>query len=144
MGELGGLDDAVDYQTAYIADIAKEADYGYNIDTSECFHVWLKHRQGDITTYRNQSFTSHFTGTKSTVFHTPFMEAFDHSMQNFVTPKQWNKFSDNKTHQRTVHVTLNGILNILLFNFQLYFNFIMENYIRKADYKRIDRLVETA
>ena len=85
MGELNGPDDEIDFQTAYIADITKEANYGYNLDTSQCFHVWEKYKQDDITTYRNKSHTSQFTGTKSPVFYTPFMQAFDNSMQNFLT-----------------------------------------------------------
>ena len=89
MGELNGVDDEIDFQTAYVADIVEESNYGYNIDVSEMFHAWNKSKQDKgITTYRNQSFTSKFTGTKSPLPHTPFMQEFDDSMQRFLSSEQ--------------------------------------------------------
>ena len=86
MSELNGVDDQIDFQTAYVADIVKESNYGYNIDVSEKFKAWNIHRRDQgITTYRNQSFTSKFTGTKSPLPRTPFMQEFDHSMHHFLS-----------------------------------------------------------
>ena len=84
MGDLNGHDDAMDYQTAYVADLVKESNYGYDLDSAELFHTWYKNKMTDITTYRQQSHISKFTGTKSPVRDTPFIEAFDDSMENYL------------------------------------------------------------
>ena len=84
MGDLKGPDDEIDYQTAYVADLVKESKYGSDLDSSVFFHAWYKYKMADILTYRQQSYTSKFTGTKSPVRGTPFMEAFDDSMQNYL------------------------------------------------------------
>ena len=79
--------DHVDYQTAYsyVADLVKESNYGFNLDSSKFFYAWYKSKlAADIMTYRDQSYTSKFTGTKSPVHHTPFMKAFDDSMQTYL------------------------------------------------------------
>jgi len=88
MGELNGPHEEIDFQTAYVADVAKEANYGFIIDSSPFLHAWVKYKEDDIITYRSRSYTSAFTGTKSPVFRTPFMQAFDDSMQNFLIPEQ--------------------------------------------------------
>ena len=88
MKELKGCHDDIDFQTDFLLDIAKDANYGYNLDTAEEFHVWEKHKQVSILTYRDQSYASRFTGTKSPIHHTTFMEALDDSMQTFLATKQ--------------------------------------------------------
>ena len=88
MGDLNGIDDFIDFQTAYVADIVKESDYGHDIDVSEMLHAWFKYKLEDITTYRNHSFTSKFTGNKAPLPVTPFMEEFDDSMQHFLASDQ--------------------------------------------------------
>ena len=42
----------------------------------------VTHRREKIAEYRDKSFTSKFTGTKSPFHHTPFMEEYDDSMEN--------------------------------------------------------------
>ena len=54
-------------QTAYVADLVTESNYSFNLDSSEFFHAWYKSKLADITTYRDQSYTSKFTGTKARV-----------------------------------------------------------------------------
>ena len=85
MGELNGVDDEIDFQTAYVADIAKESNYGYIIDSSPFLHAWFVCKKEDITNYRSQSCTSSFSGTKSPVPRIPFMQEFDDSMQHFLS-----------------------------------------------------------
>ena len=42
MGELKGVHDAIDFQTAYVADLVKESNYSYDLDVSEMLHAWCK------------------------------------------------------------------------------------------------------
>ena len=89
MLKLNDPGEKVDFQTEYITDVSKDADYGYNLDASAVFHSWIKHRMdGDITNYRSHSFTNIFTGKKSPLPHTPFMQEFDHSVQHFLNPEE--------------------------------------------------------
>ena len=88
MGELNGIDEDIDFQTAYVADIAKESNYPYIIDSSKLLHAWFQYKMDDITTYRSRSYTSMFTGTKSPVFPIPFMQEFDDSMEHFINTEQ--------------------------------------------------------
>lgn len=91
MNELKGCDDEIDFQTDYLVDIAKEANYGYDLDTAEEFHVWEKHKRDNILTYRDQSYASKFTGSKSPIHHTTWIEALDDSKETFLNTKQWRK-----------------------------------------------------
>ena len=84
MGELKGVHDAIDFQTAYVAELVKESNYSYDLDVSEMLHAWYKSKLDNITAYRDQSFTSKFTGHKASPSHTPFMEEFDDSMERFL------------------------------------------------------------
>jgi len=76
--------DNIDYQTDYVADLVKESNYGFDLDYSEIQHAWYKSKLADIMTYRDQRYTSKITGTKSLVHHTPFMKAFDDSMETYL------------------------------------------------------------
>ena len=84
MGELKDGHDAIDFQTAYVADLVKESNYSYDLDVSEMLHACEETKHDNITTYRDQSFTSKFTGHKASLSHTPFMEEFDDSMEHFL------------------------------------------------------------
>ena len=79
--------DNIGYQTAYIADLVKETNYGFDLDSSKFFHAWYKSKLTDVMTYRDQSYRSKFTGTKSLLHHTPLMKAFDDSMQGYLSTK---------------------------------------------------------
>ena len=87
METLKGCHDDVDFQTDFIADISKESNYGYDLNVADMTHLWLKHKEEDIITYRDRSFTSKFSGTTSPVYHTTFMEAFDDSMKSYLSTK---------------------------------------------------------
>lgn len=88
MDDIKSVDDTIDYQTAYVAEIANESNYGHDIDVSEMLHAWNNYKQDHITTYRNQSFTSKYTGNKAPLPFTPFMEEFDDSMKHFLNSEQ--------------------------------------------------------
>ncbi len=38
------------------------SDYPYDVDVSDMFHTWEHHKMEDITSYRDKSFSSKFTG----------------------------------------------------------------------------------
>ncbi|XP_068740069.1 trimethylamine monooxygenase-like isoform X2 [Montipora capricornis] len=85
MKTLRGKDEDIDFQTNYIADLAKETNYMYNLDASAALHAWIKYKkEEDITTYRSQSHSSIFTGKKSPVPQIPFMQEFDDSLEHFL------------------------------------------------------------
>ncbi|KAJ7377843.1 hypothetical protein OS493_026413 [Desmophyllum pertusum] len=88
MKELKEFFDEVDFQSAFVADLAKDTNYGYDLDIVKLVHVLIEHKMTDVTTYRDQSYTSMFTGTKSPVHHTPFIKAFDDSMKCFLDIKE--------------------------------------------------------
>lgn len=77
----------IDFQTAVVADISKDANYGYDLDIGYIFHIWEHHKHDDILTYRDQSFTSKFTGSKSPVHHSTFMDALDDSLECYLNAK---------------------------------------------------------
>merc|ERR1712062_144354 len=73
----------IDFQTDYVMDLAKEANYGHNLDVAQIFYDWHDDKDKDILAYRDISFTSKFTSTKSPIHHTTFMTALDDSLQCF-------------------------------------------------------------
>ena len=81
--------DDIDFQTAYLVDIANEANYGYDLDTAQQFHDRGHHKKEDILKYRDKSHASKFTGTKSPIHHCTFMEAHDDSKVTFLKTKPW-------------------------------------------------------
>ncbi|XP_060581894.1 trimethylamine monooxygenase-like, partial [Ruditapes philippinarum] len=86
--KLKNAHDDIDFQTAYIADLCK--DTGYNPDVTkagEMFHTWENDKDKNIATYRDQCFTSTFTGTKSPAHTAPWWQAKDDSIKAFVNKK---------------------------------------------------------
>jgi len=83
---LKSCNDGADFQTDYVNEIVKDlgSDYPYDLDVAEIFYGWLADKKKDILTYRDQSFTSKFTGTKSPIHHTNFMYALDDSLETFM------------------------------------------------------------
>jgi len=86
---------AVDFQTDYVMELVKESGYGHDLDISDIFHNWLHDKQHDILTYRDVSFTSKYTKTKSPVHHTTFMTAIDDSMKCFLSEQKGSNSSSN-------------------------------------------------
>ena len=79
----------IDFQTEYTKDLHNLSDYP-KIDFElirKHFKDWEHHKEDDIMTYRNQSFSSAVTGTEAPIHHTPWAEAMDDSMENFLATK---------------------------------------------------------
>ena len=79
----------IDFQTEYTKDLYSRSDYP-EIDFElirKHFKDWEHHKEEDITTYRNNSFSSAVTGTVAPIHHTPWSEAMDDSMKVFMKSK---------------------------------------------------------
>merc|ERR1712045_290207 len=77
------------FQTDFVLELAKDCNYanGANLDVSQIFFDWKDDKERDILSYRDQSFTSKFTGTKSPIHHSTFMSALDDSKECFMATK---------------------------------------------------------
>jgi len=77
------------FQTDFVLELAKDCNYanGANLDVSQIFFDWKDTKEKDILSYRDQSFTSKFTGTKSPIHHSTFMSALDDSKECFMATK---------------------------------------------------------
>jgi len=77
------------FQTDFVKELAKQCGYapGHDLDVSEIFFTWHHHKEIDILSYRDQSFSSKFTGTKSPIHHSTFMSALDDSKECFMASK---------------------------------------------------------
>jgi len=80
--------DEIDFQTGFVMDLAAGCDYGYDLDVGDIFHSWEHDKDENILTYRDKSFASKFTGTKSPIHHSTFLDALDDSMQAFMNVKE--------------------------------------------------------
>ena len=79
----------IDFQTEYTKDLHALSDYP-KIDFElirKHFYDWEHHKEEDIMTYRNRSFSSPVTGTVASLHHTPWSEAMDDSMDTFLKQK---------------------------------------------------------
>ena len=79
----------IDFQTEYTKDLHAASDYP-EIDFElirEHFKIWEHHKEEDIMTYRNNSFSSPVTGTVAPIHHIPWAEAMDDSMKTFLKSK---------------------------------------------------------
>jgi len=77
----------IDFQTDFVMDLVKEANYPHNLDVAQIFYDWHHDKDINILTYRDISFTSKFTKTKSPIHHTTFMTALDDSLKCFMDTK---------------------------------------------------------
>jgi len=86
---LTNCNQEIDFQTDFVQDLVRDcgADYPYNLDTAQIFYEWEHHKEQDVLSYRDKSFASKFTGTKSPIHHTTFMKALDDSMETFMNVK---------------------------------------------------------
>jgi trimethylamine monooxygenase len=79
----------IDFQTEYTKDLHSLSDYPA-IDFElirKHFKVWEHHKEENIMTYRNNSFSSAVTGTVAPIHHTSWAEAMDDSMETFMKSK---------------------------------------------------------
>jgi trimethylamine monooxygenase len=94
--KVNGCHEGSDFQGEYVNYIVKDlgSDYPYNLDVGKMFHQWLDHKKENIVTYRDQSFTSLFTGTKSPIHHTNFMKALDDTLDTFMHQRKNKDLKD--------------------------------------------------
>ena len=79
----------IDFQTEYTKNLHAISDYPA-IDFElirKHFKEWEHHKEEDIMTYRNNSFSSAVTGTVAPIHHTSWAEAMDDSMETFIKSK---------------------------------------------------------
>lgn len=76
----------IDFQADHLVALVKDTDYpAFDVElTREEFRSWEHDKLESITGYRDKSFVSPCTGTKSPVHHTPWWTAFDDSMTTFM------------------------------------------------------------
>ncbi len=77
----------IDFQADWVNLMAKESNYGHDLDIRHMFHEWEHHKDENILTYRDKRFTSKFTGKLSPQHHSSFMEAMDDSIECFLGSK---------------------------------------------------------
>jgi trimethylamine monooxygenase len=83
---LQGPTDDIDFQADHLLSLMKDTDYpSFDVElTREEFRSWEHDKVESITGYRDKSFVSPCTGTKSPVHHTSWWTAFDDSMTTFM------------------------------------------------------------
>ena len=78
--------DQIDFQTDYVKDLFQDVDCPkFNIDVAcQHFELWEHHKEENILTYRDKSFTSPVTGTAGLIHHTDWLHALDDSAKSFL------------------------------------------------------------
>ncbi|MDE0749884.1 MAG: NAD(P)/FAD-dependent oxidoreductase [Acidimicrobiales bacterium] len=76
----------IDFQGDYTQDLVDDTDYpDFDIPAvNQMFKDWKAHKKADIMGYRDQGFRSTLTGTVAPVHHTPWMEAMDDSLEDYL------------------------------------------------------------
>ncbi|MEM8752081.1 MAG: NAD(P)/FAD-dependent oxidoreductase [Pseudomonadota bacterium] len=76
----------IDYQGAYTKELIDETDYpSFDIEGAcKAFYEWKKHKKADIMTFRNNAYKSVMTGTMAPLHHTPWKDAMDDSMEEYL------------------------------------------------------------
>jgi len=76
----------IQFQTDYVKEIADDCgpDYPYDLDVADMLSEWEKHKVQNILTFRDQCFTSKFTGTPSPAPKKPFISNKDDSLKFFL------------------------------------------------------------
>lgn len=89
----------IDFQAAYVRDLLTATDYpGFDVESvAELFKQWQRDKKEDILGYRNKSYRSVLTGTVAPPHHTPWMQAMDDSLEDFL-------YGGDKSAQETVSV----------------------------------------
>jgi len=84
---LEATDEAnIRFQADYIDRLVKMTDYpSFNIDgVVQAFLAWEHHKHENIMTFRDQPHRSLMTGNMAPVHHTPWLQAFDDSIESYV------------------------------------------------------------
>ena len=74
------------YQGAYTKELIDETDYpSFDIEgANEAFFQWKKHKKQNIMTFRDNGYKSVMTGTVAPAHHTPWKDALDDSMEDYL------------------------------------------------------------
>ena len=74
------------YQGAYTQELIDETDYpSFDIEAAnQAFYGWKKHKKKGIMTFRDHGYVSPMTGTKAPPHHTPWVDALDDSLENYL------------------------------------------------------------
>ena len=85
-GELADDYACIDYQGAYTQELIDETDYpSFDINAAnQAFYEWKKHKKKNIMEFRNYSYTSPMTGTQAPPHHTPWKDAMDDSLEDYL------------------------------------------------------------
>ena len=74
------------YQGAYTGELIEETDYpSFDIEAAnQAFYEWKKHKKKNIMTFRDNGYTSPMTGTKAPAHHTPWKDALNDSLEDYL------------------------------------------------------------
>ena len=74
------------YQGAYTQELIDETDYpSFDIEAAnQAFYEWKKHKKKGIMEFRNYGYVSPMTGTKAPPHHTPWKDALDDSLEDYL------------------------------------------------------------
>ena len=77
---------AIDYQAAYTNELIEDTDYpSFDIQAAcQAFYEWKKHKKKGIMTFRDHGYTSPMTGTAAPAHHTPWKDALDDSLEDYL------------------------------------------------------------
>ena len=85
------LDDyeAIKYQGNYVKELVSDTDYpSFDIEASNnAFFQWKKHKKENIMTFRDNQYISPMTKTMAPLFHTPWQDALDDSLEVYLQEK---------------------------------------------------------
>ena len=78
--------DAIWYQGDYVKELIAETDYpSFDVEGAcQAFKEWKGHKKKDIMTFRNNAYKSVITGTMAPIHHTPWKDALDDSLEEYL------------------------------------------------------------
>ncbi len=79
-------EDMIWFQGDNVQELIDLTDYpSFDIEaTNQTFMAWEHHKHDDIMTFRNNSYTSLMTGAQAPAHHTPWKDALDDSMEDYL------------------------------------------------------------
>jgi len=79
-------EDMIRFQGDYVQELIDQTDYpSFDIEgVNQTFLEWEHHKHDDIMGFRNNSYVSLITKSKSPPHHTPWKEAMDDSMEEYL------------------------------------------------------------
>ena len=81
-----GAKAAIQYQGDYVQELISETDYpSFDVQGAcKAFFAWIDHKRDDVMDFRNKSYRSVITGTMALEHHTPWEEALDDSLEEYL------------------------------------------------------------